>query len=103
MKKNTPAKSKVVLEILKEEKTLAQIAAEFGVHPNQLSKWKKDALELLKSGLVVIGKKSASIQIRRCNFICHSRTNDKLLPALIFDPATRAGTGNITSAASGAA
>jgi putative transposase len=44
-------KSKVVLEILKEEKTLAQIAAEFGVHPNQLSKWKKDALELLKSGL----------------------------------------------------
>lgn len=44
-------KAKVVLEILKEEKTLAQIAAEFGVHPNQLSKWKKDALELLKFGL----------------------------------------------------
>jgi len=44
-------KAKVVLEILKEEKTLAQLAAEFGVHPNQLSKWKKEAMAILVSGL----------------------------------------------------
>lgn len=44
-------KTKIVLEILKEEKTLAQIASEHGVHPNQISKWKKEAIELLKSGM----------------------------------------------------
>ena len=44
-------KSKIVLEILREEKTLSQIASENEVHPNQISKWKKEAMELLKSGL----------------------------------------------------
>lgn len=44
-------KTKIVLEILREEKTLAQIAAEYEVHPNQISLWKKEAIELLKSGM----------------------------------------------------
>lgn len=45
-KQYTPEfKSKVVQEILKEEKTMAQIAAEYGVHPVQLSHWKKVAVE----------------------------------------------------------
>ncbi len=34
-------------EILKEEKTINQIASEFGVHPNVLYRWKKQALENL--------------------------------------------------------
>ena len=38
-------KAKVVLEILKEEQTLAQISAEYGVHPTQLGKWKAQVLE----------------------------------------------------------
>jgi len=38
-------KAKVVLEILKEEQTLAQISAVYGVHPTQLAKWKAQALE----------------------------------------------------------
>jgi putative transposase len=37
-------KAQIVLEILKEEKTVAQIASEYGVHPNQLHRWKKAAL-----------------------------------------------------------
>ncbi len=42
-------KVEVVLEILKEEKTMAQIAAERGVHPNQLSAWKAEVLKGLPS------------------------------------------------------
>jgi transposase-like protein len=38
-------KVKIVLEILKEEKTMTQIASENGIHPNQLSKWKNLLLE----------------------------------------------------------
>ena len=40
-------KAQIALEILKEEKTLNQIASEFGVHPNVLYRVKKQALENL--------------------------------------------------------
>lgn len=33
-------KAEVVLELLKEEKTVAQIAAERHVHPNQIYEWR---------------------------------------------------------------
>lgn len=38
-------KTKVVLEILKGEKTSAQLAGRFGVHPAVLSDWKNQFLE----------------------------------------------------------
>jgi putative transposase len=45
-KRYTPTfKAQVVRELLKEEKTLAQIAADYGVHPTQLIKWRTTALE----------------------------------------------------------
>ncbi len=37
-------KTTVVLEILKEEKTISEIASQYEVHPNQLSKWRKEAI-----------------------------------------------------------
>ena len=40
-------KAQIALEILKEEKTVNQIASEYGVHPNVLYRWKKQALENL--------------------------------------------------------
>ena len=40
-------KAHIALEILKEEKTVTQIASEYGVHPNVLYRWKKQALENL--------------------------------------------------------
>jgi len=40
-------KAKVALEVVKGEKTLSQIAGEYGVHPNQIGQWRK----ILLSGL----------------------------------------------------
>jgi putative transposase len=40
----TTFKIQVVLELLKEEKTLNQLASEHGVHPTQLRDWKKQVL-----------------------------------------------------------
>ena len=42
----TPAfKKKVALEALKEDKTLAQIASQYGVHTIQVSQWKRELIE----------------------------------------------------------
>jgi putative transposase len=46
----TPAfKAQVVLELLKEEKTLAQLASEHAIHPNMLREWKSAAIRALPS------------------------------------------------------
>lgn len=42
-------KAESALEVLKEVKTLTQIASERGVHPNQLSTWKAVVLQGLPS------------------------------------------------------
>ena len=42
-------KAKVVQELLKEEKTMAQIAAKYEVHPTQLKEWRVRAIEGLPS------------------------------------------------------
>jgi transposase-like protein len=42
-------KAQVVQELLKEDKTIAQIAAEYEVHPTQLNQWKGIALKGLAS------------------------------------------------------
>lgn len=47
-KRYTPQfKAKVVREILREEKSISQLATQYGVHATQLRKWKKRTLEKL--------------------------------------------------------
>jgi transposase len=49
-KRYTPTfKAQVVRELLREEKTLAQLAAEHAVPPTQLIKWRTTALDGLPS------------------------------------------------------
>jgi len=38
-------KSDVVLELLKEQKTLVQLAGEKGVHVNVIARWRKEAIK----------------------------------------------------------
>jgi transposase len=38
-------KAQVVLELLKETKTIGQLATEYGVHPNVLRTWRDQALK----------------------------------------------------------
>lgn len=38
-------KVKVVLELLREEQTLGEIAATYQINPNQLTRWRKEFLE----------------------------------------------------------
>ncbi|MBF0493605.1 MAG: transposase [Candidatus Omnitrophica bacterium] len=48
-------KARVAIEALKGEKTINQLSSEYGVHPNQVSKWK---LELQKGAAGIFsGKK----------------------------------------------
>jgi transposase len=46
---DTAFKARVALEALKEEKTLAQLSSEFGVHANQIRQWRQKLLDELPS------------------------------------------------------
>ncbi len=40
-------KARVALEAVKGEKAIAQVASEYGVHPNQVRQWKEHLLNVL--------------------------------------------------------
>jgi transposase len=42
-------KARVSLEALREESTLAELSKKYNIHPNQISNWKQQAIEGLKS------------------------------------------------------
>jgi transposase-like protein len=42
-------KGRIALEAIKGQKTIQEIASHYGVHPNQVTNWKKQAVEGLSS------------------------------------------------------
>ncbi len=65
-------KAQIVLEALKEEKTIAQIAAEHKVHPNQIYKWKAEVLQGLPTLLTNEERKVQALEA------AHQRELDEL-------------------------
>jgi transposase len=43
-------KARIAIEAITAEMTIAQITSKYGVHANQIYKWKKEALEFMISG-----------------------------------------------------
>jgi transposase-like protein len=52
-------KARVAIEAIRGEKTLSQLGSQFKVHPIQIAKWRKSALDQLPE-LFVDGRKSKS-------------------------------------------
>ena len=43
-------KAKIAVEALREQKTIAELASQYAIHPTQITTWKKQALEILAQG-----------------------------------------------------
>lgn len=54
-------KAQVVQEAMAGEKTLSQIAAEHGIHPNLITKWRRTVLNAMPSTLNEEGKAAKQI------------------------------------------
>ena len=53
-------KAKVALEAIKGEETLAELATRFGLHPNMITNWKRQAIDNMAEGFSSKAKKNAS-------------------------------------------
>lgn len=59
-------KARVSLVALEGRETISEIASKYGIHPNQVSKWKSQAEELLKTGF---SRKDQSTQIKEKDYL----------------------------------
>lgn len=63
--RDAASKAKIAFDAAKGEKTITQLASEYGVHPNQIGQWKKKLLE----GLPVIFSDKR---------VCHDKDREEL-------------------------
>ena len=57
-------KAKVALEALRQEKTIAQLSSDFGIHANLISNWKKRLQQELP-GIFSVKKKKKELEATR--------------------------------------
>lgn len=43
-------KAKVAVDAIKEQKTIAELASQYAIHPTQITKWKRIALGIITQG-----------------------------------------------------
>lgn len=43
-------KTRVVMEAIKGDLTMAQISSQYGIHASQINRWKKEAIEAIVAG-----------------------------------------------------
>ena len=56
-------KAQVVQEVLAGEKSLGQLAAQYGIHPNMISKWRRAALQAMPTAFDEESQIQAQTQI----------------------------------------
>jgi len=56
----TEFKVKIALEALKGQRTINEIAGHYGIHPNQVTQWKKQAIESLPAAFSAKRERAAA-------------------------------------------
>ena len=75
-------KAKVVLEALREESTIQEIAVKHGVHPNQISQWKSQAIAGMADLFERPNKKSQEVRQQEEKESEYLKTIGKLKPGV---------------------
>lgn len=62
-KKHSPQmKTRISLEAIKQQKTVSEISAQYGVHATQINTWKKQALAIIPDAFVKTTKREKVVQ-----------------------------------------
>jgi putative transposase len=67
-------KAQIVRELLKEEKSVSQLAAEYGLHPNQLYRWRDIAI----AGLPSLFDRQEAVQAQAARDATHEQHTQDL-------------------------